>query len=304
LAVRSMEGAWGTGSKQAVDLIFEEEVSALVGSHDGRNAQLVEQAATKARIVFLSAWTSDPTLSQAFVPWFFNCVPNDLQQAAAMIEEIYNKRKFTKVAVISDNTYDSEMALKSFIKKTESSGKPGAVIFSCDNESNELNNIPDKINKAKADCIILFTQASSSKKLLQLLESGKMNLPVFGSLRILDENELSDQELKYFEGVEYASSGNRTSPKSTAFRDEYRKIYGSHPGPVAEYAFDAMNLIIEAIRETGPDRDKIQKSLLKIQYEGITGHIQFDEKGNRISKVGMMEIKNGIPVDLGKDYDK
>ena len=46
-----------------------------MGSHDGRNAHLVEQVATKSQVVFLSAWASDPTLSQAFVPWFFSCVP-------------------------------------------------------------------------------------------------------------------------------------------------------------------------------------------------------------------------------------
>lgn len=68
LIVRSMEGPWGTGSKEAVSLIFEEKVWALLGSHDGRNAHLVEQAATRSIVVFVSAWTGDPTLSQAFIP--------------------------------------------------------------------------------------------------------------------------------------------------------------------------------------------------------------------------------------------
>ena len=84
-----MEGPWGTGSKQAVNLVFDEEVVAMLGSHDGRNAHLVEQVSAKSRVVFLSAWSGDPTLAQAFVPWFFNCVPNDLQQADVLIEEIY-----------------------------------------------------------------------------------------------------------------------------------------------------------------------------------------------------------------------
>ena len=96
LVTRSMEGPWGNGSKQAVNLIFEEKVWALMGSHDGRNAHLVEQAATKSTVVFVSAWSGDPTLSQAFVPWFFNCVPNDNQQAASLLNEIYEIRKLQK----------------------------------------------------------------------------------------------------------------------------------------------------------------------------------------------------------------
>ena len=117
LVVKSMEGPWGTGSKQAVDLIFKENVCALMGSHDGRNAHLVEQVTAKTRKVFLSAWAGDPTLTQAFVPWYFSCVPNDNQQSDAFIEEIYNKRKTTKIAVVSDNSYDSKLALASFVKK-------------------------------------------------------------------------------------------------------------------------------------------------------------------------------------------
>ena len=123
LIVRSMEGPWGTGSKEAVNLIFEEKVWALLGAHDGRNAHIVEQAATKSIVVFVSAWASDPTLSQAFVPWFFNCVPNDNQQASSLIEEIYNKRNFNKVAVISGDDYDSKMTLNCFLKASAKSGK-------------------------------------------------------------------------------------------------------------------------------------------------------------------------------------
>ena len=81
LLTRSMAGSWGTGSKKAVDLIFEEDVWTILGSHNGRNAHLVEQVTAKSQIVFLSVWATDPTLSQAYVPGYFSCVPNDLQQA-------------------------------------------------------------------------------------------------------------------------------------------------------------------------------------------------------------------------------
>jgi len=62
-----------------------------------------------------------------------------------------------------------------------------------------------------------------------------------------------------------------------------------------------MNLIIEAIRDSYPDREKVQKSLAKIQYQGVTGLIQFDEKGNRVGTPGLIEIKNGVPVAIKKD---
>lgn len=298
LVVRSMEGPWGTGSKEAVNLIFEEEVWAIMGSHDGRNAHLVEQVITKARIVFLSAWASDPTLSQAFVPWYFSCVPNDLQQAAALIEEIYNKREINKIAAVSDNGYDSKLALKSFVKKTKIAGKADPLQFFYDNSIQDFSDLLDQINKADVNCIILFGQPSASLKIIQQIRQRKMNQPVFGSLSVLGEKELSDQELKKYENVVLVFSGHWLRSKGLAFRQEFQRTFGNMPGAVAAYAYDGMNVIIEAIKNAGLDRDKIQKSLANIKYEGVTGPIQFDKKGNRVGTAELMKIKNGIPVAL------
>ena len=298
LVVRSMEGPWGTGSKQAVDLIFEENVCAIMGSPDGRNGHLVEQVTTKARIVFLSTWASDPTLAQAFVPWYFSCVPTDLQQADAFIEEIYNKRKLTKIAAISDNDYDSKLALESFVKKTKQAGKADPLLLFYENSNQDFNVLIDKIRKADIGAIILFGKPSASLRLIQQLKQNKINKPVFGALSLLNEDELADQDLKYYDNVVMVASGNLSGSKALTFREEFRKAYGKQPGVVAAYSFDGMSLLLEAIRKAGTDRIEIQKILTKIHFEGVTGQIRFDDKGKRMGTPDLIEIKKGIPVSV------
>lgn len=300
LVVRSMEGPWGTGSREAVNLIFEENVRALMGSSDGRNAHLVEQVTTKARIVFLSAWASDPTLAQAFVPWYFSCIPTDLQQADALIEEIYNKRQLTKIAAVSDNDYDSKMALENYLKKIKLTGKADPVQLFYDNQAQDFNGLIDQINSADVRGIILFGKPSASMRIINQLRERKMNQSVFGSLSLLDENEIPGQDMKYYENVVLISPGNFSGSKGLAFREEFQKTYGKMPGAVAAYSFDGINLLIEAIRNAGPDRENIQKALAKIRYEGVTGSIQFDDKGKRMGTPGLIEIKNGVPVMVGR----
>lgn len=297
LVVRSMEGPWGTGSKQAIDLIFEEKVWALLGSHDGRNAHLVEQAATKSQVVFVSAWSGDPTLSQAFVPWFFNCVPNDNQQATSLIDEIFNKRKFGKIAVVHGNDYDSKMSLNNFLKSLKISGKIDPVQFNYDDYTQKLNILSNEITETDADCILLFCQPSASTELVQQFWQNKMIKPIFGSIMLLNENELSDQELKSFDNLLSIPSGDWSGSENLAFRQEFQKTYGRIPGMVASYSFDGMKILIEAVKNAGaPDREKIQKSLEKIHYEGVTGLIQFDERGNRKGNFEIMKTKYGVPV--------
>ena len=298
LVVRSMEGPWGTGSKQAVDLIFEEKVWALFGLHDGRNAHLVEQAATRSIVVFVSAWTGDPTLSQAFVPWFFNCVPNNNQQAASLLEEIYNNRKFKNTAIISDNDYDSKSGLNSFLQTVKESGKHDPVQFSWDVYCRDPEAFTENIIKSGAECIILFCQPGACLKIAQQIRQKRMTILLYGSLIILNENELSSQELKAFDNILSIPSGEWPGSENLAFRQKFQKTYNRMPGLVASYSYDGMKVLIEAIKNAGSsDREMIQKALENIHYKGVTGIIQFDGKGNRSGNFKVMKTNDGVPVN-------
>jgi branched-chain amino acid transport system substrate-binding protein len=295
LIVRSMEGPWGTGSKQAVNLIFEEKVTALIGSCDGRNAHLVEQAAAKTRFVFISAWSSDPTLAQAFVPWYFSVVPNDNQQASALIEEIYNKQRIDKVVVVSDNSYDSKLASSCFVRSANLAGKIAPKVFSYDNSGNNFNELIDQIISEDAGAIVLLGQPAASAIFIKQLKIKKMNQKLFATINLFGENESAGSNLSDFDGVSVPSCGLWFNSKGAAFCKEYLKIYGTEPGPAAAYAYDAVNLIADAIRNGGTEYNQIKDSLLKVNYDGTTGSIHFDEKGNRIGELKMVLIKNGIP---------
>jgi branched-chain amino acid transport system substrate-binding protein len=298
---RSMEGPWGTGSKQAVNLIFDDNVWAIMGSHDGRNAHIIEQVTTKARVVFLSAWASDPTLSQAFVPWFFSCVPNDLQQASSLIDEIYGKRKLTEIVLVADTGYDSKFALNSFLKMAKLAGKPDPLQFFYNNSSIDFAGLIDQINKAGVKGIVLLGQPAASLRIIEQIRNIKTDKQIFGSLSVFGERDLTDLSLKNYEGVALISPGDLFLSNGSVFSKEYKKMYGRFPGAAAAFSFDVTNLLIEAIRSAYPDREKVQKSLALIHYQGVTGLIQFDEKGNRIGTPGLIEIKNGVPVPIKKD---
>jgi branched-chain amino acid transport system substrate-binding protein len=301
LVVRSLEGPWGTGSKEAVSLIFEEEVWAILGSHDGRNAHLAEQATAKTRIVFLSAWAADPTLSQAFVPWYFSCVPNNNQQAEVLTDAIYTKHKFSKVAVISENNYDSGFALKSFVNKITVNRKTDTLLIRYNTTDTDFDYLAEKINSANPECIALFGTPPSTVKIIKLLKEKGISLPVFGTLSLLDENEIAGNKLSVYEGSTLISSDHWFTPEGMIFKEKYMNKFGKSPGPVAAYAYDGMNLIIESVKTASPDCEKVQEAMAKIKLKGVTGTIQFDERGNRKGPFQMMIIKNGVPAEREGD---
>ena len=75
------------------------------------------------------------------------------------------------------------------------------------------------------------------------------------------------------------------------------------PGMVAAYAFDGMNLLLDACRNTGvPDREKIQDYLLNHAFEGVSGSFRFGELGSRMDeRIGVFPVMNGFPAATGDD---
>jgi branched-chain amino acid transport system substrate-binding protein len=229
------------------------------------------------------------------VPWYFSCVPNDLQQADELIKEICFRKNINKIATVSDNDYDSKLALNSFLKRLKVFGKPDPKQLFYDNWEQNFSILLDQITNADISGIILFGQTSASVKILEQLRLRKVKIPVFGTLSVSGYSKDEESVLKSYEGAVLISSGHWFSSGGPGFRQEFLKKYGYQADAVAAYAFDGMNLIINAIKNAGTEREDIQKFLKNIKYEGTTGLIRFDDKGNRIGEVMLMEIKNGIP---------
>jgi branched-chain amino acid transport system substrate-binding protein len=298
LIVKSMEGPWGTGSKQAVDLIFNDQVWALLGSHDGRNGHLVEQAATKSIVVFVSAWSSDPTLSQAFVPWFYNVIPTDIQQGKMLCDDIYSSGKISKVAVISDQSYDSKQSVKGFFRVHDQLGKTRPAQFVYEDYSGNDDLLAEDIQKSDAGAVILFCQPAVSFRIISLLKAKKLDQVIYASVSVLNEDILRAEQLKKFNGV-LVPAGNWSTDNSMKFAKAYYREFNRQPGMVAFYSYDATSLLIEAIKKCGSnDREVIEKTISSITFNGLTGQISFDKSGNRSDAMRVKPVQDGLPLKV------
>lgn len=302
LIVRSMEGPWGTGSKEAVSLVFDEKVWAILGSHDGRNAHLVEQVIAKTHVFFVSAWSGDPTLSQAYVPWFFNCVPNNDQQAAVLAGEVFRQHRFSHITVLADKGYDAQLALKSFMDLAAKKYAKEPLLIEYDETKADYAEIVDRINADASDAVVVFGQAAATRGVLRAMHEKGLSQTVFGALQVLDEEPGHAFDLAEYEEMFLIDPGYLTGEKGRVFIRRFVEEYGRFPGPVAAYAYDGMKLIIETIQRSGYNRGALKETAKEISYSGITGPMEFNHLGNRIELPNMIKVKNGKPVrvDTGK----
>jgi ABC-type branched-subunit amino acid transport system substrate-binding protein len=296
LVVRSTEGPWGAGSKESVNMVFEDKVVAIMGSLDGRNAHFAEQVATKTRIVFLSSWATDMTLSKAFVPWYFRCIPNDHQQAVSLIQEIYLRRKLKNVAILATKAYDSRYAANTFVKVTGAMDIEAPREYICDPSGKNLPGILTEIEELGIEAVVLFGGPEFASKIIPALEQQNMNQMIFGTLAVADGQKAISPDWNTLEGTILVASGHWFTEEGMAFQKEFFKTFGYQPGAAAAYAYDGIDLIIGVIRRAGVDRDRIIEAFVEAHHKsGITGEIQFDAKGNRSGNAGLMTIRKGIP---------
>jgi branched-chain amino acid transport system substrate-binding protein len=83
------------------------------------------------------------------------------------------------------------------------------------------------------------------------------------------------------------AGGVREYPKAKEFAEDYKKKFGKDPEPFAAQAYDATAIALKgleaAIKDAGgkvPTREAVTKAVRKVKHSGITGNVEFDDKGD------------------------
>ena len=285
LLVRYLDGPWGQGTNQVVDLVYKEKVMAILGAHHGRNAHLVEQVIAKTQIPFISAWASDPTLSQAFVPWYFSCTPNSNSQALAFEKELLQKKGHRKILLVSDGSYDANLDREHFLKMADTKGKLNMEQLDYRNQQTSETDF----SAASYDAVILFGEPSSLGTAFSKLQENYGRTMVYGSFTMLGEGAFAHFDAEGLNKLKVMGSGSWLAMDQEPWHMEFVKEFNRRPGATVAYTYDATSLLLNAIRASVADGSGLLEHISKTEYNGLTGVISFDTRGNR----------RGIPHLLG-----
>jgi ABC-type branched-subunit amino acid transport system substrate-binding protein len=110
---------------------------------------------------------------------------------------------------------------------------------------------------------------------------------------------------KYVEGSVFTDgffAGSRREATSQ-FVNNFRNLYGAEPGIIEAQAYDAVKMMIEAVKksqkpEVGSQRDEVLDNLAHLKdFPGATGNITFDSNREAVKALFILEIKNGKIVE-------
>ena len=99
------------------------------------------------------------------------------------------------------------------------------------------------------------------------------------------------------EGLIYSGMAfdpNDVNRNSQKFAKRYSDRYGSQPNAWAANAYDAAMIVARALDSGASDGKSIRDYLYAVkEYQGVSGTISFDSRGEAIKSVAIKTVKNG-----------
>lgn len=289
LITRSVEGSWGAGSGEVVDLVFNERVTAILGSIDGRNSHLAEQVIAKTQVLYLSAWSSDPSLSKAYVPWYFSLVPTDDQQAKLLLDEVNVKNGFQKILVVHDQTYDAEQALKSLIEAAKGREPLNIRSFSYQPTASGSGSFLAEVSRTGAEAVILTGMQLPLLKILKQLGELNEAIPVYTHLSVQGSQEFISNRIEYINRFYVMGSAKGLHSDPYGFESAFLKQYDQKPGPIATFVYDGILILADALKRSENQDLSLQQTMSQINYQGLRAKVQFDSQG-RVKNPGELRL--------------
>ena len=247
----------------------------------------------QAGVPMISGSATNPKLTEQGFKTIFRTVGRDDQQGPAVAAYIANELKLKKIAIADDATAYGEGLANEVEKTLKAAGVQIVAREKTNDKATDFKAILTKI-KGKAPDGIFYggMDATGGPMLKQARELGIKAPFTFGDGACTAE--MSKLAGPASEGMICSQAGIPTQMASKDFQDAFNKKYGE----VKQYApffYDATKVLIAAMQHAdSTDPAKYLPEIAKIKFDGATGHIEFDDKGDRKdAEMTIFQMKGG-----------
>jgi branched-chain amino acid transport system substrate-binding protein len=280
----------------AAQKIVDSGAVAVVGHLNSGTSIPASKIYSDASMTQISPSATNPKLTEQGFKTTFRVVANDNQQGSVLANYAASEMKAKTIAIVDDRTAYGQ-GLADVVEKVakEKGLKVVAREFATD-KTTDFNAILTKIRATKPDVVMYggmdATAGPMAKQMKQLgikshlLAGDGVCSPEFIKLAGNAADILTCSMAG--EAVEKLAKGEE-------FKTKYKAKFGTDVQIYSPYSYDAVYVIADAIKRAGKaDRASITAAMPATNYAGLTGQIQFDEKGDiKNGAISMFKVKDG-----------
>jgi ABC-type branched-subunit amino acid transport system substrate-binding protein len=287
LSIRDESGPWGQASMEILKLFDQDHALAILTSANGTSAHLAEQIANKISIPILTL-SSDPSTTEANVPWLFRVGPSDTDQARAFCRRIYTDRRVHNVLLIAQTDHDGRTGAAEFEKAAKGFGLAAPVRFDGTDSPQDLETLQELLRTTKPDSVVVWTNAPVAEALLPAIRSTAPAIPVFlcSKAAQLGAPGISTEPGEMFT----VESSNPTG--LSKFQQLYLARTGATPGWAANEMYQTVQVVAAALRTTGANRVLLRNYLANEGKPTATAMLPFDPAGNSLKEFAIVRLQS------------
>jgi branched-chain amino acid transport system substrate-binding protein len=305
LAAQEINAAGGIGGKKVVVDFYDDEgkpegaasvaqkivsdpsVFAVIGHINSSASMAALPIYARAGLTETSGNSSSWKVSHLGFKNFFRIIINDLGQAPVLVEHVVTKENRKRLAIIYENSDYGKGAYQSAL---ETAKRLGVEVVAAETYApgvdRDFASQLTKIKAANPDALILCGQYGEGGPILSqayrlgLIKDDNSVLKVgFDGLRQSSFIGLAGE--KAADGILIFASFDSLSdaPKAAEFRQKTEKLFGHPPTEQEAHNYDIVYLYKAAI-ESGATKETLPDVLRNIKFDGVSGHVEFDENGD------------------------
>ncbi|MCP4589321.1 MAG: ABC transporter substrate-binding protein [bacterium] len=291
------ENPWGSGVKGVTRLVYEDRVWAIVGAVDGAGAHLVEQVVAKARVTFLDPVSTDDTANSANVPWIFSCAPGDRALAAALADRLLAAVGNRSFALVSSTAHDERLFATALARTLAQRGAFPALHLQFSPGTDRYLTHLERLVAVRPVAVVAIAGPSDTAGWVQAIREAGIDVPLYGGPRV-GRARFLEQAGRQAEGMTFPVLWREVTAKT--FTEAFSDRYETKPDYAAFHSYDAVNLLVAAIRKAGLNREAIRDAVRALSpWAGVSGAISWSPNGRNTRAVGLAEVREGRyqPVD-------
>ncbi len=300
LKVHSDSAQWGASSTEAVKMVFDEHVVAVLGSVDGASTHIMLRESLKLEFPIIDTATSDPTVTETRIPWLIHNFPDDRQQGYALAAAVFKERKLKRIGVIRAQTRYARVGVQKFFDEAKRLGRVPVLEVKYERGDQDFSTQLQMLKNARVNGVVIWGEVPEAARILTQMRAMGMKQPVFGPSRLCYP-QMIEAAGPAAEGLVTTAAIDPTRDEAPwlEFQKHYREMFHEEPDAYAAYAYDGMSLLFAALAKAGLNRGEIMDALRDHQgqiVDGVAGRARFDHTLNNIAPLTMARIENGTFV--------
>lgn len=284
------------GVNVATKFITQDGVKAIVGSVSSKVSIPISEVANANKVLMITGTSTNTKVTVddkgKVKPYIFRACFIDPFQGLVGAKFALNNLKVKTAAILYDKGNDYTVGLSEEFKKNfEKGGGKVVAMETYGKDDTDFSAVLTKVAAAKPEMLYLPDYYNKVSLIAKQAKGKGLNVPMMGG----DGWDSGDLDFATLDGQYFTNhySEQDTRPEVKSFVESYKAKYGAVPDALAALAFDATNLLIEAIKKAGStDTAKIQKAMSELKdVTTVSGKVSFDKSNNPVKSAAILKVK-------------